>query len=271
MPDPPNDRPYAAARRLHGRIALVTGASSGFGREICKQFALEGAAGIVCADLQPGNASTTAASASASASAAADDADDNVPTHELVQREEYGAKALVVNNAGICSEAAKPAPVDESSEEDFDRHLQINTKGAYLGCKYAVRQMKRQEPHACGVRGWIVNVASLGATVGIPGLVCYNASKGAIVSLTKTVAVDVGQFGITCNAICPGSSYGKMLDEALQGAFSTIGHDAIASMYPLKRFGRPIDQARSVCYLASDDAAWVTGTTLAVDGGMSAQ
>ncbi|OMP86118.1 putative oxidoreductase [Diplodia seriata] len=288
MPDPPpNDRPpYAATRRLHGRIALVTGASSGFGREICKQFALEGAQGIVCADLQPTSGSD----------------EDTVPTHELVQREEYGAaKALfvrvdvskaadvegavaeavrafgrvdvVVNNAGICSEAANPAPVDESSEGDFDRHLQINTKGAYLGCKYAVRQMKRQEPHACGVRGWIVNVASLGATVGIPGLVCYNASKGAIVSLTKTVAVDVGRFGITCNAICPGSlaSYGKMLDEALQGAFSTIGHDAIASMYPLKRFGRPIDQARSVCYLASDDAAWVTGTTLAVDGGMSAQ
>ncbi|KAL1614301.1 hypothetical protein SLS54_009868 [Diplodia seriata] len=253
MPPPPNDRPpYAATRRLHGRIALVTGASSGFGREICKQFALEGAAGIVCADLQPTSGSD----------------EDTVPTHELVQREEYGGGAtkavfvrvdvskaadvegavaeavrvfgrvdVVVNNAGICSEAAHPAPVDESSEEDFDRHLQINTKGAYLGCKYAVRQMKRQEPHACGVRGWIVNVASLGATVGIPGL----------------------------------ASYGKMLDEALQGAFSTIGHDAIASMYPLKRFGRPIDQARSVCYLASDDAAWVTGTTLAVDGGMSAQ
>lgn len=131
----------------------------------------------------------------------------------------------MVNNAGICTEAASPAPVDESSEEQFDRHLQINTKGAYLGCKYAVEQMKKQEPHACGVRGWIVNVASLGATVGIPGLgrfnlerfggatvanietVCYNASKGAIVSLTKTVAVDVGQFGITCNAICPGCKY----------------------------------------------------------------
>lgn len=131
----------------------------------------------------------------------------------------------MVNNAGICTEAANPAPVDESSEEAFDRHLQINTKGAYLGCKYAVEQMKKQEPHACGVRGCIVNVASLGATVGIPGLgrinlersgdatvanigtVCYNASKGAIVSLTKTVAVDVGQFGITCNAICPGCKY----------------------------------------------------------------
>ncbi|OJD40340.1 gluconate 5-dehydrogenase [Diplodia corticola] len=295
MPPPPQapapaPAPAPGTRRLQGRVALVTGSSSGFGREICKQFALEGAAGILCADLVPGARSTANAE------------DDGVPTHELVQREEYGGGAtkalfvkvdvskavdvkgaiaraveewgrvdIVVNNAGICGEAANPAPIDESNEDMFDAHLAINTKGAYLGCKYAVQQMKTQEPHASGIRGWIVNVASLGATVGIPGLVCYNASKGAIVSLTKTVAVDVGQFGITCNAICPGSSYGTMLDEALQGAFSSIGHDAIASMYPLKRIGRPIDQARSVCYLASDDAAWVTGTTLAVDGGMSAQ
>lgn len=76
----------------------------------------------------------------------------------------------MVNNAGICTEAANPAPIDESSEEGFDRHLQINTKGAYLGCKFAVQQMKKQEPHACGIRGWIVNVASIGALIGIPGI-----------------------------------------------------------------------------------------------------
>ncbi|KAK7712320.1 hypothetical protein SLS57_007791 [Botryosphaeria dothidea] len=83
---------------------------------------------------------------------------------------EYGRLDIMVNNAGICTEAANPAPIDESSEEGFDRHLQINTKGAYLGCKFAVQQMKKQEPHACGIRGWIVNVASIGALIGIPGI-----------------------------------------------------------------------------------------------------
>ncbi|GME27412.1 Gluconate 5-dehydrogenase [Neofusicoccum parvum] len=264
--------------RLHNRVAIVTGASQGFGREICRQFALEGAL-VVCADLKP-------------------DGIDGTPTHEMIQKElggkaiyvktdvskaddvestieravsEYGRLDIMVNNAGICTEAANPAPVDESSEESFDRHFQINTKGAYLGCKYAVRQMKKQEPHECGLRGWIVNVSSVGALIGIPGIVNYNTSKGAIVALTKTVAVEVGQFGITCNAICPGSSYGQLLDDALKGAYSTLGHDAIAAMFPLKRFGRAMDQARSVLYLASDDAAWVTGTALAVDGGISAQ
>lgn len=98
----------------------------------------------------------------------------------------------MVNNAGICTEAANPAPVDESSEEQFDRHLQINTKGAYLGCKYAVEQMKKQEPHACGVRGWIVNVASLGATVGIPGLGRINLERSE-----DAMVANIGQSATT--------------------------------------------------------------------------
>ncbi|KAH7050035.1 hypothetical protein B0J12DRAFT_533746, partial [Macrophomina phaseolina] len=110
----------------------------------------------------------------------------------------------IINNACIYTEAANPAPIDESSEKSFNHHLQIDTKGAQHGCKYASQQMKEYELEKCGMRGWILNVASIGSLIGIPGILNYSGSKGAIISLAKTVSAEGGQFGIICNAICPG-------------------------------------------------------------------
>lgn len=128
----------------------------------------------------------------------------------------------LVNNAGICTEANNPQPIDEVDEDAFDAHLRINTRGVFLGCKYAVQQMKKQELHPCGLRGWIVNFASMVANIGMPGLskfdpvedindsanthcaAGYTASKGAVAAMTKTIALDVAKQGIVANSICPG-------------------------------------------------------------------
>ncbi|KAL1622890.1 hypothetical protein SLS56_008571 [Neofusicoccum ribis] len=264
--------------RFGNKVAIVTGASQGIGREIARQFSMEGAA-VVCADLQPSGA------------------DPGLPTHELIREvggkatfvqtdvskavdvealvertvTEFGRLDVMVNNAGICTEAKEPTPIDKGSEELLDRHLQVNTKSAWFGCKYAVRQMKKQDPCPdSGLRGQIVNISSVVAYVGLPGLSNYATSKGAVAALTKTVAMETSKLAITCNAICPGFTQMPMLNDALGGALNSA-RETVQTGIPLQRFGRAVDQARTVLFYASRDAAWITGTTLAVDGGITAQ
>lgn len=263
--------------RLLNKVAIVTGSSQGIGREICNQFHEEGAL-LVCSDLRPIGQG------------------EDVPTHEFITKKggkaifvqtdvskaedwkaliekavaEYGRVDILVNNAGICTEANNPQPIDEVDEDAFDAHLRINTRGVFLGCKYAVRQFKKQELHPCGIRGWIVNFASMVATIGMAGLSGYTASKGAVAALTKTVALDVAKEGIVANSICPGFTQTAMLDNALGGALSSARNAVLAAL-PRGRFGETKDHARAAVYLASEDAAWVTGINLNVDGGLTAQ
>ena len=110
----------------------------------------------------------------------------------------------MVNNAGIAIEGLRGTPIHETADETFDKTIRINARGVFLGCKYATGQMLKQEPHANGDRGWIINTASITGLIGFPGAPSYSASKGAVVQLTRQVAVDYAPHRIHCNALCPG-------------------------------------------------------------------
>lgn len=110
----------------------------------------------------------------------------------------------MVNNAGIAPEIRGFRPIHETDDSIFDSIMAVNSRGVFLGCKYAARQMITQDPHPSGDRGWIINIASIAGLVGVPGAVSYNASKASVIQISRTVALDLAQWRIHCNAICPG-------------------------------------------------------------------
>lgn len=173
----------------------------------------------------------------------------------------------MVNNAGISVESTRGRAlgVHETSEEDWDRTMEINAKGVFLGCKYAVRRMLRQEVlKEGGSRGWIVNTASVQGLVPYYGTPSYCASKGAVVMLTRQVALDYAPHKIHCNALCPGFLRTSMTQN-LQSEPDSLA--TINASHPFGGMGNPEDVARVAVFLASDDVAWVTGVPLPVDGG----
>lgn len=147
--------------------------------------------------------------------------------------------------------------------------MAINARSVFLGSKYAITQMLKQEPHSSGDRGWIINIASVGGLVGIPVSPPYSASKGAVIQTTKQVAIDYAKHRIHCNAICPGYTKTPLLDET----FRHLGDqtESLASLHPFHGLGEVDDIAGPAVFLASADAKWITGVALAVDGGFTAQ
>ncbi|KAF3052243.1 hypothetical protein E8E11_011117 [Didymella keratinophila] len=266
-----------SGQRLQDRVAIVTGSSQGIGREICNQFFLEGAL-LVCADLGPlGQGEDIATNewiAQKGGKAIFVQVDvskaDSWKTLVAKTVETYGRLDIVVNNAGICSEASNPQPIDQVDEDAFDSHMRINARSVFLGSKYSVQQFLKQEPRANGMRGWIINFASMVSNIGMQGLTGYTASKGAVSAMTRTIALDIAKKGIVANSIAPGFSQTAMLDNALGGALSEAA-EGVKAAIPRGIFGHPLDHARAAVYLASDDAQWVTGITLNVDGGLTAQ
>ncbi|KAH3987377.1 hypothetical protein HBH70_009180 [Parastagonospora nodorum] len=266
-----------SSKRLQDRVAIVTGSSQGIGREICNQFFLEGAI-LVCADLRPlGKGESTAthdwiSQRGGKSIFVETDVTIAESWRGLIAKtvETYGKLDIVVGNAGICTEAGNPQPIHEVDEDVFDAHMRINARGVFLGSKYCVQQFLKQEPRANGIRGWIVNLASMVSNIGMPGLTGYTASKGAVAAMTRTIALDVAKEGIVANCIAPGFSQTAMLDDALGGALPGAVEGIKASI-PRGIFGHPLDHARAAVYLASDDAQWITGITLNVDGGLVAQ
>ena len=250
--------------RLQGRVAIVTGSSSGIGRAIALRFAEEGAT-VVVSDVR------------------GDPKEGGVPTHELIGTDfvqadvsawddvdrlvtdavaRYGRVDVMVCNAGIAGPYSKP--LLETSEEDWDAIMAVNLRGVFLCCKRAVGQMLEQEP-VDEVRGRVVNISSQHGMVGPPGHAAYAASKGGVVNLTRQIAVDYGPRQVLVNAVAPG----KILTgspEQRNPAARAYSH----ARTPFWRLGRPDDVAGAALFLSCSDSGYVSGVNLLVDGGWMA-
>lgn len=279
--------------RLANRTAIVTGSSGSLGQAIALALAAEGA-NICCVDLfeTPRNQINPS-------TGKADDyhnrTTDAATTLSILQKQhgeeraifqkadvtspsdwkaaiaacvkEFGRLDILCNNAGISVESTheRPLPVHETSEEDWDRTMAINSKSVFFGCKYGIEQMLAQSmlPGAKD-RGCIVNTSSVQGLVAYHNTPAYCASKGAVSQLTKQVALDYASEKIRCNAICPGFLQTTMTQN-LQG--DPEARKKIDQAHPLGGMGVVEDVARSVVFLASGDAGWITGHNLPVDGG----
>jgi NAD(P)-dependent dehydrogenase (short-subunit alcohol dehydrogenase family) len=249
-------------RSLEGKRALITGGASGIGRATALLFAREGAA-VAVADLDAGGGEAVAQAirdAGGRALSVRCDVSQAADCERAVQRavDEFGGLDVLFNNAGIIRRASVLA----TSEAEWDRVMAVNVKSVYLMSRSAIPHMVR----AGG--GAIVNTGSGWGLVGGRDAVSYCASKGAVVNMTRAMALDHGPQNVRVNCVCPGDTDTPMLrNEARQLGASDAEFLADAAQRPLQRIGTPEDIARAVLYLASDAAAFVTGATLVVDGG----
>jgi len=247
--------------RLKGRRALITGAASGIGRAIAELFACEGAA-VAVIDLNAAGRTTAEAITAAGGRALFVRADvtrmEDCRRAVEVTLQAFGGLEILVNCAGIIRRAS----VLGTTEEEWDRVMAVNVKSVFLMSKYAIPAMVR----AGG--GVILNIGSGWGLKGGRDAVAYCASKGAVVNMTRAMALDHADLNIRVNCICPGDTDTPMLREEARQLGQAEGHFLASSAErPLRRLGTPDDIAQAALYLASDAAAFVTGTALVVDGG----
>ncbi|MDE0060507.1 MAG: glucose 1-dehydrogenase [Defluviicoccus sp.] len=239
--------------QLDDRVALVTGAASGFGEGIARRYAEEGAS-VVVADLND-QTGRRVADEIGGAYVHADVADrDDVRAMVGTAVERYGRLDVMVNNAGVTH---VNRPMLEVGEEEFDRIFQVNVKAIYLAAMETVPLMREQGG------GCIINTASTAGLRPRPGLTWYNASKGAVITMTKSMAAELGPDNIRVNALCPVAGDTPLLPSFL-GANS---REAFEATVPLGRLSTSEDVARAALWLASDEASFITGVALEVDGG----
>lgn len=246
--------------RFDGKVLLVTGSGSGIGRAVAQLFAKEGAK-VVVADRDPNGGNETVRlikEAGGEASYVQADIAREADCEKMVKHtvDTFGRIDILHNHAGILH--PKDGPITELSAEAIDETFAINCKGMLFTAKYAVRQMIKQGG------GAIVNTGSDLAFIGLQNLTAYTASKSAVVGVTRTLAVELAPHNIRVNAVCPGFTYSNM---NVDMAKNTELMEEMKKDYLIKRLGRPEDVAHAVAYLASDEAAFTTGTNLIVDGG----
>ena len=250
--------------RLDGKVALITGAGNGMGRVASVLFAQEGARIVVADWSEAGGAETVAAVEAAGGEAAFVKVDvaraEQVEAMVAVAMDRFGSLDVLYNNAGIFP--ADDGGVTETPEPTWDRVMEVNLKGVWLGCKYGVPAML-----ASG-GGSIVNVASFVALMGAAtAQIAYTASKGGVLAMTREIAVEYGRQGIRANSLCPGPIATPMLEELM----SDPDRRARRLVHiPMGRLGQAEELAKAALFLASDESSFMTGAQLVVDGGITA-
>ena len=248
--------------QLEGKVAIVTGAARGIGYAIAKRFLMDGAS-VVLSDID-GAAATRAANELEQYGTIRHmtaDVGDKLDVHNLLTYTvtNLGEIDILVNNAGIVHQAKFLA----LKEEDFDRVMRVNLKGAFL-CGQAVAKRMVTRVEAGGDAGTIINMSSVNALFGLPDQLAYSVSKGGMNQLTRTMAVALAKWGIRVNAIGPGSIETDMLSAVNTDAES---RQRLLSRTPLGRVGQPAEIAAIASFLASTDSSYVTGQTIYADGG----
>jgi len=244
-------------RHLDGKAALVTGASRGIGRAICRRLA-EAGADVAGLDIDPALMDETAAlcgQEGAKFLALEADVRDFEQMREAVKKvvAEFGSLDVLVNNAGITRDNL----LIRMEEADWDAVLDINLKGVFNGIKAAARPMMKQRS------GTIVNIASVVGVIGNAGQANYSASKGGVIALTKTAARELAPRGVRVNAVAPGFIQTAMTDKLSEDARAHL-----IGQIPLGRLGRPQDVAAAVLFLVGPDSSYITGQVVRIDGGM---
>jgi dihydroanticapsin dehydrogenase len=249
--------------RLDGKACVVTGAGSGIGRATAQKLAEEGGR-VVCVDIAGDAAEQTAADIGAAAVAVAADVSQRSECDAFVERcvTEFGSIDVLVNNAGV----NLPGVFHEVPDETIDRTIGVNVLGQIYACQAAIPHMLERSG------GSIVNVSSVNGVVAEPYLAIYATSKGAVVMLSRGIALDYAKQGIRCNVVCPGwvdtpinYAHAEML-----GGLKQV-YDTIDSFQPIGRPGEPSEIANVIAFLGSDEASFVTGSVILADGGMTAQ
>lgn len=242
---------------LENKVAIITGASSGFGRATAELYTKEGAK-VVVVDYNEETAQQTAAGIrenGGEAVAVKADVSNESDVKHFIQTaiDTYGQIDILFNNAGIYA----PGTVEDTSMDDWSRSLNVNITALFLASKYAIPYLKE-------TKGNIINTASAGGIIGFPDAISYATTKGAVISFTRAMAVDYAEAGVRINAICPGTGVTGMtkdlleIDEIYQGFVAPI---------PMKRLGEANDVANAALFLGSNQASYITGHALPVDGG----
>lgn len=251
------------AYRFNGKVAIVTGGSTGIGQATALKFAAEGAS-VVIADINIDQGRLNAEQINRNNGQAIfvpTDVSDPTQVSNLIDKTvaTYGKLDFAFNNAGI--EGVMASTVD-CTEENWNRTIDINLKGVWLCMKYEIPAMLKQG-------GVIVNMASVAGLVGFAGLPAYSASKGGVIQLTKTAALEFSKLGIRINAVCPGAIQTSMI-ERIESTDEAI-KDVLTNAHPIGRIGKPEEVADVVVWLCSEQSSFVVGYPIAIDGGYLAQ
>ena len=250
--------------RLEGKVAVVTGAASGLGRASALRFAKEGAA-VVAGDLNSQGAELVVAEIAAAGGRGVyqrSDVTNESDVKALMERavREYGRLDITYNNAGVIGAMGS---IDSTTEADWDKTFAILTKAVFFGIKHSVQPMRK----AGG--GSIISTASIAGMSGSFRLHAYSAAKAAVINLTRTAALELGQHKIRVNCICPGIISTPLVHGGIPGGKETVD-PLIGKAQAIQRAGEAEDIANMALFLASDEASWVTGAAMVVDGGFTA-